>query len=280
MSETTDDRLTLIAIAALACIVQDVLHEGLGHGVIAWLSGAHKLTMSTVALQSDIETRLVAAGGTLVNILCGGIFWLMLRGRPERYAPAMRYFLVLAMAGNLFTGTGYFLFSGALDFGDWASVIRGLEPHWLWRVGLVTLGMVSYYASMRVVAAELNPFRRGSHADAASDPATDPATGLRRIRNLTWTPYFTDGVLATAAGALNPAGLFYVIASALPSTLGANSGLLWLPRIMRRRLGPGRGTAVGPAVGAIGRSGAWIMIGAVVVLLYIFVLGRGITFTR
>src|SRR5689334_17906158 len=111
MSETTDDRLTLIAIAALACIVQDVLHEGLGHGVIAWLSGAHHLTMSTVALQSDIETRLVSAGGTLVNILFGVIFWLVLRGRPERYTPAMRYFLVLAMAGNLFTGTGYFLFS-------------------------------------------------------------------------------------------------------------------------------------------------------------------------
>lgn len=51
-----DDRLTLIAILALACILQDVLHEGLGHGVTAWLSGAHRVTMSTVALDSDIDT--------------------------------------------------------------------------------------------------------------------------------------------------------------------------------------------------------------------------------
>jgi len=258
-----DDLLTLIAISALACIVQDVLHEGLGHGLIAWLSGAHRLTMSTVALQSDIETRLISAGGTLVNLLFGGIFWLMLRGPADRFAPATRYFLVLAMAGNLLTGTGYFLFSGALDFGDWASVIRGLEPHWLWRLGLVSLGVVTYTASMRMVAAQLNPFR-GRHSVWV------------RVRRLAWTPYFTDGLLATVAGALNPAGLFYVIASALPSTLGANSALLWLPQSMERR----SKRVEGPVVGPIPRSVPWIAVGAVIALLYIFVLGRGITFTR
>jgi hypothetical protein len=30
-----DDRVTLIAISVLACFLQDVLHEGLGHGVTA-----------------------------------------------------------------------------------------------------------------------------------------------------------------------------------------------------------------------------------------------------
>jgi hypothetical protein len=60
MPETPrDSRVTVVALAAIACVVQDVLHEGLGHGVTAWLSGAHRLTMSTVALQSDIDTRLV-----------------------------------------------------------------------------------------------------------------------------------------------------------------------------------------------------------------------------
>jgi len=44
-----DDKLTIIAISALACILQDLLHEGLGHGVTAWLSGARSVTMSTVA---------------------------------------------------------------------------------------------------------------------------------------------------------------------------------------------------------------------------------------
>ena len=56
-----DDRLTVTAVSVLACILQDVLHEGLGHGVTAWPSGARRVTMSTVAPQSDIDTPWIAA---------------------------------------------------------------------------------------------------------------------------------------------------------------------------------------------------------------------------
>lgn len=258
--EIKDDKLTVIAIAALACMLQDVLHEGLGHGVTAWLSGAHQVTMSTVALQADIDTRWISANGTLVNLMCGAIFWLLLR-RPRRYPPTVFYFLVLAMAGNLFTGTGYFFFSGVANFGDWAAVIRGLRPHWLWRLGLVALGASSYYASMLLVAVKLKEFR-----GSGSSP--------RRIRVLSWTPYFTDGVLAGVAGLLNPAGLFYVVASALPSTLGANAGLLSLPTMMPSR------TSDEEPVAVIPRSPAWTATAALASILFIFVLGRGITWTR
>jgi len=256
-----DDRLTVIAIAALACILGDVAHEGLGHGVTAWLSGAHRLTMSTVALQSDIETRWISANGTLVNLVFAVVFWLLLL-KPERYRPATRFWLVLVMAGNLFAGTGYFFFSGVTNFGDWAAVIRGLEPHWMWRLGLIVLGAASYYASMLLVAAKLKPFHRAGESS-------------RRLRGLCWTPYISEGALAGIAGLLNPAGLFYVIASALPSTLGANAGLLSLPALMRRR-----GVSEEEQVRPIERSPAWIAAGAVASLLFIFVLGRGIIWSR
>jgi hypothetical protein len=165
------------------------------------------------------------------------------------------------MAGNLFTGTGYFLFSGVANFGDWAAVIHGLEPYWIWRVALVVVGIVSYYASMVIVAAHLQAFR---------------STGgrSRRLRDVSWTPYFTDGVLAAVAGLFNPAGLFYVIASALPSTLGANAGLLWLPWIMRRS------ESSVPRSGPVLRSNAWIIPAVIASLLFIFVLGRGLTWSR
>jgi len=195
-----------------------------------------------------------------VNILFGAIFWLLLQ-KPQRYRPTTRYFLVMAMAGNLFTGTGYFFFSGVTNFGDWAVVIRGLQPHGIWRLGLVVLGAASYYASTLAVAAKLKPFKHDEER--------------RRLRLLCWTPYFTDGILAGLAGMLNPLGWFYVIASALPSTLGANAGLLSLPSMMR---GWGRGEE--PAVGAIRRSAAWIGTGVVAALLFIVVLGRGITWSR
>jgi hypothetical protein len=263
MPETApDDRVTVVALAAIACVVQDVLHEGLGHGVTAWLSGAHRLTMSTVALQSDLDTRLIAANGTLVNLLFAAIFWLLLR-RARRYRPATRYFLVLALMGNLFTGTGYFFFSGVMNFGDWAAVIQGLEPHWAWQMGLVAVGVASYYASMVVVGAEMEPFR----------PRDE---GSPRIRGLCWTPYFADGILAGIGGLLNPIGFFYVVASALPSTLGANAGLLSLPFLMQRWR---RGQQEEP-VGPIPRSPAWIAAGAVASLLFIFVLGRGVSWSR
>jgi hypothetical protein len=261
MDSDKDDRLTLIAISALACILQDVLHEGLGHGVTAWLSGAHRVTMSTVALQSDIETRWISANGTIVNLLFASILWVLLF-RPERYKAATRYFLVLAMAGNLFTGTGYFFFSGVFNFGDWAAVIRGLQPHWMWQLGLVVLGVASYCTSMLIVAAKLKPFRRKSE------------TG-RRVHVLCWTPYFTDGILAGLGGLFNPLGLFYVVASALPSSLGANAGLLSLPGMMR-----GGSPSEEGQVELIGRSAGWIATGALASLLFIFVLGRGITWSR
>ncbi len=261
MASAKDDRLTLISISALACILQDVLHEGLGHGVTAWLSGAQRLTISTVALQSDIGTRWISANGTLVNLFFAAIFWLILR-KPQHFAPAARYFLVLAMAGNLFTATGYFCFSGVFNFGDWAAVIQGLHPYWMWRLGLFVLGAASYYASMLLVGAKLQPFRRQEE-------------GVGRLRVLCWTPYFTDGTLAGLGGLLNPLGLFYVIASALPSTLGANAGLISLPFMMQGQL-----LCESEQVPPVQRSLAWIPVGAVASLLFIFVLGRGLTWSR
>jgi hypothetical protein len=258
MAETArDDRLTVVAIAAIACVVQDVLHEGIGHGLTAWLSGAHRITMSTVALQSDIDTRLISANGTLVNLLFAAFFWLLLR-RAGNFRPANRYFLILALMGNLFTGTGYFLFSGAMNFGDWAAVIHGLEPHSAWRVALVLVGAASYWGSMLLVGVEMQAFRE---KDARPS----------RILGLCYTPYFTDGVLAFVGGLMNPLGFFYVIASALPSTLGANAGLLSLPFVMRSWKSCEKRDA-----GSISRSPAWIAVGAVAIVLFVFVLGRGV----
>jgi hypothetical protein len=251
-----DDFWTIVAVAAVACMLQSVLHEGLGHGGVAYLSGAHFITVSTVAENADVDSRWILAAGTLVNLAAGAVFWLLLRWR--RYSPVVRFFLVIAMAGNLFTGTGYFMFSGIANFGDWAGVIHGLQPQWAWRVGLVVLGVVSYYAAMLLVKAELKAFRRRDMP--------------RRIRGLAWTPYFTEGVVAAVAGVLNPAGLFYVIASAIPATMGANAGMMSLPGMVGRGEGEG--------VGVIRRDWRWIGIAAVLFVLFVVVLGRGLTWHR
>ena len=114
---------------------------------------------------------------------------------------------------------------------------------------------------MLVVAAKLRAFQEKDESS-------------HRLRGLCWTPYFTDAILAGLGGLLNPFGLFYVVASALPSTLGANAGLLSLPGMMRRS------SAQGKQVGPLRRSAPWIITGIVASLLFIFVLGRGLTWSR
>jgi hypothetical protein len=251
-----DDFWTIVAVAAIACMLQSVLHEGLGHGGVAYLSGAHFITVSTVAMNADIDSRWIDAAGTLVNLAAGAVFWMLLRWKE--YSPVARFFLVIAMAGNLFTGTGYFLFSGVANFGDWAAVIHGWEPRWAWRVGLIVLGAVTYYAAMLLVASELKGFRRGDMP--------------RRIRALAWTPYITEVVVGTLGGLLNPAGWFYVVASAIPATMGANAGMLSLPGMV--------GCAGGEGVTAIRRDWRWIGSAAALVVSFIFVVGRGLTWHR
>ena len=81
--------------------------------------------------------------------------------------------------------------------------------------------------------------------------------------------------MSLLAGLLNPAGLFYVLVSALPSTLGANAGLVCLPFVMQ-----GWGARKTEPVVPIGRSVAWIVAGGVASGLFILVLGRGLTFSR
>jgi hypothetical protein len=258
-ADRADDTLTLIAIAVVAYIISDIAHEAVGHGVVAWLSGAHRITLSTLALQSDIETRPISAAGTIVNLITAAIFWLLLR-RPARYKPATRYFLVIALAGNLFTATGYFFFSGVANFGDWAAVIRGLQPQWLWRVGLIVLGVISYAASMRVVGHQLAPFVTGGHR--------------ARLRRLCWIAYFAEGILAAIAGLPNPLGFFYVVASGLSSTLGAKTGLFVMPFVL-----PAPNVPREPSVTRIARNVAWIITAGIAGMLFIAVLGRGITFS-
>jgi hypothetical protein len=116
---------------------------------------------------------------------------------------------------------------------------------------------------MMLVADELEPFR-------------ELVPRSPRMRRLCWTPYVTDGILAAAGGLMNSLGLFYVIASALPSTLGANAGLLSLPGLIPRW----RPVPKGEPVGAIERSPGWIAAGFLAALVFIFVLGRGLTLSR
>ena len=77
-SPIADDILTICAISIVAGILTNILHEGVGHGLVALLTGAKSGVLTTVAWSSAFDSRLVAAGGTLVNLAAALVFWLAL----------------------------------------------------------------------------------------------------------------------------------------------------------------------------------------------------------
>jgi len=256
-----DDELTISAISVVAAIIGVTLHEGIGHALLALLTGTQTGVLSAVAWSSNYDSRLVAAGGTLVNLAAGLCFWLALRSARNASANT-RLFLLLSCAFNLFTGTGYFFFSGVTNFGDWAVVIAGMQPHWLWRTLLITLGMALYYGAVLVVGIGIVRY------------VAIPALDRKRLQRVTLLPYFCAIAALTAAAALNPFSIQLVWQSALPSTAGANSGLLWLQYYIPQQTSP-----QGP-VRAIERSYPWIALATACALVYIFIVGRGITLHR
>jgi hypothetical protein len=256
-SPIADDLLTICATSIVAGILTNILHEGVGHGLLALLTGAKSGVLTTVAWSSTSDTRLVAAGGTLVNLAAALVFWIALRSAKHASMPT-RYFLLITCAFNLFTGTGYFFFSGVTNFGDWAAVISGLPLHWLWRALLVVVGACSYFIAAVIVGIGLVRY------------VGIPRHEQGRLRRLTIVPYLTAILLASVAGLLNPLGMQLLWQSALPATAGGQSGLLWLQYYIPRHTEPKR------SPGQLARSYIWIGVAAVLGILYVVVLGRGV----
>src|SRR5579863_6750447 len=154
---TQPDLLTIVAIAVAATVITDLIHEGLGHGGMCVATGGRPLVLSTVHFECSADTRLVAAGGTLANLIFGALFWVA--ASTVKRTASWRYFFWLLMTFNLFDAGGYFLFSGIGNFGDWAAVVAGWQPAWAWRVGLVGLGTVTYFLLfVPLCLRELRPF--------------------------------------------------------------------------------------------------------------------------
>jgi hypothetical protein len=137
-----------------------------------------------------------------------------------------------------------------------------MHAYWLWRTLLIVVGTASYYVAVLMVGTGLVRY--------LGVPLEDHA----RMRKLTLIPYLSATLLLAAGGLLNPAGIQFVWESALPAAAGADCGLLWLRYYIPKSTVPYE-TPEG-----VSRSYAWIAIGVIVAIVFIFVLGRGITLHR
>lgn len=250
---------TVIAIAVVAYAACDMTHEVMGHGVACLLTGVRPLSLSTVALQTSVGNRVVAAAGSIANVIAGTLALIAFL-RETTWGPG-RFFLWLFAATNLLNGTGYLLFSGVLGIGDWAVVIAQLEPHMAWRGLLAVTGALLYGASIRSVAA------------AATQVVRDGLVDRREIQRLVFPAYVAGGLLLVAGSALNSIGPSLILTSGVSAGFGAMAGLALVPRIVERRTADSQALSAAPPLPFhVG----WVTGGALLALAFIFVLGRGV----
>jgi hypothetical protein len=265
MASTLPDKLTLIALSALAYLLAVALHEHLGHATACVGLGSHVSELGAFFVDCD-DTRLssaavraVAVAGPLVSLLTGVVsLWLL--PRLPRSAPRACYFTWLLGTLGLMNAAGYLLFSGVAGVGDLGTgadgALRGAQPEWLWRSALSVCGAASYWLVVRISLRLIAPHLEGSGAARA-----------RRGSRIALISYVTGAVLYLAIGLLNPYGVLIVIESALASSLGGSSGLLWMMSGLERQP-----AGLGPDLN-FSRSPAWIAIAAICTLAYAIVLG-------
>ncbi len=257
------DALTVGSIGILAYMLGNVLHEAVGHGGACLLTGAKPLVLSSVHFECSLENRLVMAGGTLANFLAAAVFFALGRLTGRRY-PRLKYFFWIAMTVNLFSATGYFLFSGIGGIGDWADFIQELGPQWVWRAGFSVFGAVGYMLAAYISLLELRPLI-----------GSDKEQRYRRAVRLSWIPYFAGGILMCIAGARNPVGMILILISAAASTFGGTSGLLWSTQLLRGTLIPS-GSPAEPM--PIPKSWPLIAATCASAVAFVAVLGPGVRF--
>jgi hypothetical protein len=259
------DPLTVAAIGLTAGALADFIHEGLGHGGACLLVGGKPTLLTSMNFAWDESgcprwaSRVVAAGGTIANLLAGALALAVLR-RP-RSAVHLDYFLWLFAAVNLYVGTGYFLYSGLSNIGDWANVIAGLPGNWVWRASLALLGGASYFLCVRMMVAKVTPLTGG-----------DPALRYRAANLLMLIPYCAGAVMSVIAGALNPQAKALLLISAVAGSLGGTSGLAWGPQLLRDPHWLASSTT--PAT--IRRHWGWIVAGLLAAIVFVVILGPGL----
>ena len=259
----TPPLLTLGAIAVLAYVVANLLHEGVGHAGACLALGCEPRTLTTAYFEGDSSQlgqaapRLISAAGTLVNIAAGGIFLILYR-RLRQAPGTLRYFLWLSFTVNLLVGTGYPLFSGALGVGDWVRVVEGWGNIWLWRLGLAAAGVVLYAAAVWISLRELS----------GMVGPREPARVGRGVR-LTVPAYLIGSVASTLGALVNPAGAGFVLTSAA-AHFGGTSGLAWMAQLLDSNRLPAEPTAV-----RINQSRPWIAAAALALAVHVAVLGPG-----
>jgi hypothetical protein len=258
-----DEPLTLASIGVIAACLSSVAHEAIGHGGTCIAVGGRVTLLTSVYFRCIGGGPVTDAAGPLGNLALAAMCWMLLQGK---WPATLRLLLVMLLAFNGFWASGYLVYSGILDTGDWAFAARDSLPAgtWQWRPVAVLCGALLYIATLRSVV----------HAMRAVAPeGTDPSRRMQRLLRL---PYLAAALSACIAAALfkgsplAPGGIINAVREAALE-IGIASIGLWFAA--------GRYAALPPPdtmLAPIAYNWRWITSGFIVFVVFAATMGRGI----
>lgn len=265
MSAVTTDQISsptstqLLGIGAVACIAYvlcDLLHE-FGHAAATLLPvGVSAVSISTIGLSSTGSSAVVAAAGPLVNMM---LSFALLLAFSSVLAPSWRYFGWLLGTVNLFNAAAYFIYSAILGSGDWAVVFNAVAPPLLWRPVVGIAGLTFYAGSVYCSLVAL----RGLVASGVIAEAN--------VDRYCTSSYWIGGAQITAGAVFNPVSPWFILTSGAATGFGAMVGMLLLPALLRRN-----SPRAGMRQESLRIGWAWITAGAAAVAVFIGIFGPGL----
>lgn len=257
----------IFAIAALAFSLTQFIHEGT-HALacIAVGSTLEEFSALHVACQSeaDVQSKLVSALASLVNILVGFVAFVALR-RSDQRSTGHFLFLWLFMLMNWLLGTGYWMFSGIANIGDWANVIDGWSPAIFWRIFMALLGAGTFLYFVWLSLHQL-----GSVIGSGT-----PQDQISRAIKVGLIAYCASVVVILLAGTFNPYGMGGLPAiAALMLAMGGMSPLIWMMQWFRAE----SFAKTSSETFEMSSHWGWIITALLAIILYSVVLGRTIYF--
>ncbi|HXB66996.1 MAG TPA: hypothetical protein VNY05_02065 [Candidatus Acidoferrales bacterium] len=260
------DWLTVAAIAVVTHALSVSIHEALGHGGTCVAVGCTPRLLTTMQFQGDehslpkLAVDAISAGGSVANLVAAAITTLLLR-RHRGCARTGWFFLWLFATVNLLAAAGYPLYSGLANIGDWANIVRGLKPAWLWHLCLAAIGALSYWFATRWSMDRLGRRLRGA------------GSRVPAAYRYTLVSYIAMSAFAIAGGMFEPGGAFLVLISAAAASLGGASALAWGPQLLQD---PHLGEPPEEPL-QVPRDARWMIAAALVALAFVAVLGPGLS---
>ena len=258
------DLPTVIAIAVIAYALLYICHEIIGHCGMAVVVGTKcKVISSTniplATMVTDWKYNIIVIAGSSANFVAAFVCLALLR-RWKTAKPAARYFLWLTMSVNLFLASTYIAVAPIIQFGDSYILIRDQPGKLFWRIFVALVGTIMCWFSIRLARNELVRLI---------------GFGGRAAQTVAWklvVPAYIAGGLVTVSSAffsqLDPR---LAQLQAAGGTFGLTAWLLLLPLLIQDSA-----TSLSNTF-ALARSVGWILAGGITALIFVGVLGPGIS---